>query len=129
MALLTDTTPDARLVARRIVTVIQNHRISVATERAAHDAIEAALVADGMEVEREVDLGRGNGRIDLRVGRVGIEVKIAGGRRNIYDQLTLYAQSGAADALVLATSGAWPASCTEIEGLPLSIASLSAGWL
>jgi hypothetical protein len=119
---------DARFLARRIVTAIQSSRINVSTEISAQNAIALALRNLGMEVTLEVPLGAGN-RIDLMVGTVGVEVKIGGGRREIFDQLCRYAGRVEVEALVLATGAAWPSAMTEAGGKPFFLASLSQGWL
>lgn len=124
-------TMPAALLARRIVTAIEGARIDVSSEVAAHQRIFEALARAGMDAATEVDLGE-FGRIDLMVGAVGIEVKIGGGRRAIFDQAKRYLDCPQIEALVLATAGAWPKSAAErlrSSGHPVLVASLARGWL
>lgn len=115
------------LMLSRIVHIIQSRRINVSTEIAAHNAIHVALIANGMDVQREVWLSDAD-RIDLLVGTIGIEVKVAGSRRDIWRQLSRYAANPAIEGLVLATATAWPV-IKQINGTQLRIASLTRGWL
>lgn len=55
--------------------------------------------------EREVRLAPRD-RIDLLVGRVGVECKVAGNAESVLRQLRRYAESDRIDALILVTSRA-----------------------
>lgn len=68
-------------------------------------AIERALVAAGLEVAREVDVGEA-GRIDFEVPdlRLGIEVKVKGSGKDVTEQLSRYAETGRYDAVLLVTT-------------------------
>lgn len=80
-----------------------------------HDAI-AGHLAHEHQVDREVWLWDGDvmlGRLDLLVGRVGVEVKVGGSRAHALEQAQRYLRSPHVDSLVLAsTRGAvvrdWP---------------------
>jgi hypothetical protein len=76
-------------------------------------------------VEREVAIGTGS-RLDLLLGRIGIEVKVKGTPANVARQLQRYAGSDRVDALVLATTvhthRAMPAT---LGGVPVHVAYLS----
>lgn len=116
------------ILAARIVRIIENTKINVTTERAAHDAIADALIKDGMDVQREVVLSPKD-RIDIIVDGIGVEVKTGHSRRAIHAQLVRYARLDAICGLVLATGVAWPTSMREVNGKPFRCASLSRGWL
>ncbi len=73
-----------------------------ADEHGLHDLLVGALSHLG-PVEREVVVP-GAGRIDLAVGRVGVEVKVAGTPAAVDRQLARYRASGAFDAVVLVTT-------------------------
>lgn len=118
---------DPRLTARRIVNLIQTHRIDMSTEDAAHRAIREVLAAD-MEVRSEVRLSPRD-RIDIMAGACGVEIKVAGSRREVYAQLCRYAAHDDVGALVLATGTAWSQPQFEINGKLVLVASLSRGWL
>lgn len=68
-------------------------------------AIERALVAAGLEVLREVDVGAA-GRIDFELPglRLGIEVKVKGSAKDVTEQLSRYAETGRYDAVLLVTT-------------------------
>lgn len=119
----------AAILAARIKTVIEAHCIDNTTEASAHDAIEAALQAEGLEPKREVALSSVD-RVDLMCGSVAIEVKSARrvSRRDTFRQLRRYAEHDAVQAIVLATGRGF-AAVAKINDKPLVIASLSAGWL
>lgn len=119
---------DPRLTARRIVHLIQTHRIDVTTEDAAHRGILAVLAADMPDSRSEVRLSPKD-RIDVLCGACGVEIKVAGSRRAIFDQLRRYAEHDAIQALVLATGIAWPEPQFKINEKPVLVASLSRGWL
>lgn len=77
-------------------------RFSYSSEADLQEGISRALAAAGIDHEREVDLGVG--RIDLLVGRVGVEVKVAGGPAEVGRQALRYLRSDRLDSLVLVTS-------------------------
>lgn len=64
--------------------------------------LAAALESEGFDVKREVRLSARD-RIDLVVGRVGIEVKVAGAASSVARQLARYAQHDL-EGLVLVTN-------------------------
>lgn len=89
-----------------------------------------AMLADGLSqlgfaVRREVALARG-GRIDLIVGRVGIEVKIAGQTTAVARQLRRYAATSRVDELVLVTTCPRHAGVASvIDGTPVHVVVLA----
>ena len=86
-----------------IIDCIAGFRFSYANEYQLQEGLAAALSSRGWPVEREVRLGARD-RIDLLVGSVGVEVKVAGKPDSVVRQLTRYAESDDIDALVLVTS-------------------------
>ncbi len=86
------------------------NRLSRAAIRATDEveiqnAIERALVAAGVTVVREVDVGEA-GRIDFEVPdvRLGIEVKVKGSAKDVTEQLSRYAETGRYDVVLLVTT-------------------------
>lgn len=76
-------------------------------------------------VEREVILEGDLGRIDVVVGRVGIEVKIAGRPEDVSEQLRRYARSERLDELVLVTTRIDHGSgAGKVDGKPAQIVNL-----
>lgn len=94
-----------QLSAVVIADVIKGHRYSYACEDQLQGGIAAALVQAGLPVQREVPLTRGD-RIDLLVGRCGVEVKITGRVDSVLRQLQRYATSDQLDELLLVTTRA-----------------------
>ncbi len=116
------------LLAHRVKAVIERSRIDVSTEASAHNAIFDALARDGLAPTREVVLTPKD-RIDIMVGAVGVEVKVAATRRLILRQLERYAALPEVEALVLASAAAWPGTMAKLNGKPFFFANLSRGWL
>lgn len=97
------------------------------SEKDVQQSVEQAFAAAGVECRREVRLNATD-VIDFLVDRVGIEVKIKGGKRAILRQVERYAESDQVDTLVLLTAVAMgmPAS---IKGKPVHVVSLGRAWL
>ena len=75
----------------------------IQTEASLQFGIANRLVETGVEYSREVPLTPAD-RIDFMVGRIGVEVKIGGGKTALIRQLFRYAQSAEVDELVLVTT-------------------------
>jgi hypothetical protein len=90
------------------------------------DLVEEHLsVVLGLTTTREAYIG--DDRVDFLVetgeARIGVEVKVKGGRRPILRQLGRYAQSGRVDALVLLTTMPGHAQIPRlIGGVPVHVA-------
>lgn len=104
-----------------VTSVLESTRFVWTTEHELQTAIADVLTLRGLDVEREVRVDARN-RLDLRVGRIGIEVKIAGGWRDVRRQLERYAMLECVDALVLATSKASHMRVgSEVVGRPVVV--------
>jgi len=90
---------------QEIIDVIRAGRFLWSNEAELQAALAEVLTGAGYPVEREVRLGDRD-RIDLLVGRVGIEVKVAGWWRDVERQLNRYRESDGLDALILVTARA-----------------------
>ena len=105
-----------------VVDALRRSRFRVSTEDALQLSIAAALTEHGVIFEREARLGPGE-RIDfLAEGGLGIEAKARYGRRDIYRQLTRYAQREQIRALILVTGTAMGMPAT-INGKPVFVVS------
>lgn len=110
----------------RVADLIRSHRLGFTTEDGLQQACEAILAAAGLEPAREVRLrgetGMKRGRIDLLVGRVGVECKIAGSGEAVLRQLTAYARCPAVEELVLVTRRAVHRGMPKlVAGVPLHV--------
>lgn len=108
-----------------LVHVITRTPLRYATEAQLQEQLAAALTASGNDVTREVVLSDGSSRIDLMVGRIGLEVKVKGSLPDVRRQLSRYARTGDLDALILVTSrSAHHAIPATLAGIPLHLCSL-----
>jgi hypothetical protein len=120
-------TPLAR--AQSVCAVIEQARIQIATETQAQKDVFDALVASGIQAEREYKLDE-RSRLDvLAFDDIAVEVKIQGGRRAIWKQVERYAGYDKISAVVLATSVAFAFQASDITKKPVLVASLSRGWM
>ncbi|ASX98761.1 Cas4 family exonuclease [Arthrobacter phage Colucci] len=69
-------------------------------------SIDAALKTAGYSPTREVALSSGLGRVDLMVGKVGIEVKIAGSWQQLTRQVMRYTHAPEIGAVLVVTTKA-----------------------
>jgi len=93
-------------LAGEITAVVAAHAFRYAHERELQDGLAQVLgplaTRHGLAVDREVVVP-GAGRIDLVLGRVGVEVKVGGAPAAVGRQIRRY-QAGPFDALVLVTT-------------------------
>ena len=92
--------------AQAVVDLIARQRMTFVSEDDLQRELADVLDSAGWIREREVRLSDGVSRIDLLVGRVGVEVKIEGTSANVTRQLTRYAQCPEIDELILVTTRA-----------------------
>ena len=114
--------------AKAIADVLRRHRFNYSDEDQLQEGIAGALTAAGFEPEREVRLN-GRSRIDLLVGRVGIEVKVAGKPGAVAGQLSRYASCEQIEGLVLVTSRVRHRMPLEMEGKPVEVVQLAGAGL
>lgn len=114
----------------RVLAALSAGRFLYGSEADLQQAIADVLVAEGLEVEREVRLNR-HDRIDLHVGgRFAIEVKVDGSARDLARQLRRYAASDSVDALVVVTNRARHSTIPDaIDGTPVHVIWLGKGGL
>lgn len=92
------------------------------------EAIFYALTTAGLAPQREAPVSEG--RIDFLVGDVGVEVKVAGRRAEVLQQLLRYAADKRIRSLVLATTCFSHARLPHVlAGVPLHVVSLFGGAL
>lgn len=100
---------------RDIMAALAAQPLTYTDEISLHGEISSVLTGAGIEHRREVPMGPRN-RIDLLVGRIGIEVKVAGQVASVVRQLTRYAERDEIDSLILVTTIA------KHNGVPRTIA-------
>jgi hypothetical protein len=111
----------------QVLAVIRGHRFRYSDEEELQEGIAAALTAASLDVEREVRLDD-HDRIDILVGTIGIEVKVAGSAESALAQLQRYATHPEIEHLVLITSQ-WQRLPKVAGTKPLTTVSLAAGAL
>ena len=115
------------MTGRELCALLARGRFPLHREVATQAAIAQHLVGAGIAFERERRLGAD--RPDFMVeGGIAVEVKLAGEKRRIYDQLARYAQHDEVREVVLVTGRAMGVPVT-IGGKPAWYLSLSRGWL
>lgn len=95
--------------AQEIARVINGYTYRYASEYDIQAAVHQALTDAGVDATREVRTDAG--RIDLVVGRIGIEVKTKGPAAAVRRQLSRYALTGDFDELVLVTTRSQHMAC------------------
>jgi hypothetical protein len=103
--------------------LIRSHRFRYTEEDQLQEGIAAVLGRAGLDPRREVRLGARD-RIDIMVGGIGIEVKIAGSAHGAFEQLQRYAEHDEVEALILVTSR-YQRLPDKAGGKPLSTISLA----
>jgi hypothetical protein len=88
--------------ASEVASSIRSFNFRYGDEDQLQEGLAEALTTAGFEVRREVRLSAGD-RIDLLVGRVGVEVKVAGSAARVARQIARYAKHDLA-GLVLVTN-------------------------
>lgn len=111
--------------ALAVAQLLGRYRFRINTERALQDDIEEALKNEGVSYTREHQLP-GAGIVDFMVGRVALEMKVDGSKRDIHRQCKRYCAHADVDALVLATAVAM--GLPDIEK-PTIVMSLGRAWL
>lgn len=120
---------NAQRTAEQIVDLVAGHAFVTGNEHALQAALAEVLAAAGLTPQREARLSAQD-RVDLLVGDVAVEVKVAGSLVTALRQCQRYARSPQVSAVVLTTTvpehrQAPPA----IGGKPLLVAPVSGAWL
>ena len=116
------------MTAREVADALRRYRFRYVDEDGLQAAVADALEREGLDAQREASLDAKN-RVDVLVGRIGVEVKIAGPVADVRRQLARYARSESIDGLVLVTTRARHQFPREVEGKPLEVVSLVLGGL
>jgi hypothetical protein len=118
---------DADLVAAQVIELVHRNRIPLHNEKAAQAGLETLLQAGGFEFEREARLSDAD-IPDFMIGGLVIEMKVKGGKRDIYRQLERYAKHERVTRILLITNVAMGLP-EDIEGRKTYIANLGRAWL
>jgi hypothetical protein len=114
--------------AQRTFNLLGKRRFVIGGEYDVQDQVEAALETGGVVFQREKILDRKN-RIDFLCAHgTGIEIKIKGGKREIFRQLQRYAEFDSISALILVSSVALGLP-PRINDKPVLLLSIGAAWL
>lgn len=121
------TSMDADLAAGQIVELVHSHRLPLHNEKATQAKLEEVLRAHGFDFEREARLSAED-IPDFMVGSLAVEVKLKGGKRDIYRQLCRYAEHERVARILLVTNAAMMLP-PDINGRATYIANLGRAWL
>jgi hypothetical protein len=114
----------AVVTAAQIASTLRGHRYLYDDELDLQDSLDDVLTGAGHHVAREVSLSARD-RIDLLVGTVGIEVKIAGTADALCRQLTRYAHHDEIRELVAVVGRANLTDLPEaVAGVPVTVVYL-----
>lgn len=108
--------------------VISQHAFPLHDEKRAQADLAQALEESGIAYEREVVLATGDVVDFMLADGVALEVKLRAPKRAIYRQLTRYARHAPVAGIILASNTAMGLP-ESINGKPVAIMSLGAGWL
>jgi hypothetical protein len=109
----------------RVHGAIRAHHFRYSDEDQLQGALASALLSIGFDVQREVRLD-GASRIDLLVGRVGVEVKVAGTVESVTRQLRRYADHDRIGGIVLVTTRVRHRQVPRsLSGKPVAVVSLA----
>jgi hypothetical protein len=98
------TTTKTLLDISQLAGTIQTGTYTFTTEDELQAGISEHLTAAGIEHTREVRLSAGLGRVDLMVGQVAVEVKIAGGWQALARQVMRYTHAAEVDGILVVTT-------------------------
>ena len=110
-----------------VITALRAYHFTYAHEVDLQEAIATVLDLEFPDVPVEREVRFESGRIDILIGRIGIEVKVAGRASSVLRQIERYAGEDAIDALVLVTNraGHQRLPTTTLGGKPLAILGLA----
>ncbi|WP_210387821.1 hypothetical protein [Mesorhizobium sp. L-8-10] len=110
-----------------IFKALSGKRFTLSDEKRLQEEVQEVLDQEGIEYAREHRLNQSD-IIDFRCGPVGIEIKIKGGKRDIYNQIERYAKHDCLEELILVTNVAtgFP---PELNGKPVYVLNLARAWL
>ncbi len=111
-----------------VAATLRGYRFSYASEADLQSAI-ADVLTDAFPhttVTREVRLPAGLGRVDVLIGRVVVEVKVAGTGDSLGRQVRRYASSDQVDGVVIVTNRVRHARVPEaVGGKPVVVVGLA----
>ncbi len=102
-------------------------RFELQNEKALQAQIEVVLQTAGLPFQREARLNESN-IIDFLIGNIGLEIKIKGANRSVYQQCLSYCGFEAVGQLVLATNRQIMLP-DRLHGKPTHILNLGLAWL
>jgi hypothetical protein len=115
------------MTAQEIIRVLAGCRFPLSNEKLLQAAIQEEFDAHGVEHSREHRLSAAD-IPDFMVGRIVIEIKIKGSKRNIYAQIKRYAEHAEVDELILVTNVPMGLPA-KVEGKPVHLVNLARAWL
>lgn len=110
-----------------ILKLLKNKCFNTEDEKVLQGQIEKVFQENNVLFDREFYLDDKN-HIDFKLGTIGIEVKIKGGKRNIYKQCERYCNFESLTELILVTSKSM-GMVKEINGKPIHFLNINMAWL
>ena len=110
-----------------IYNILSKCRFSLESEKELQGQIQEILNKNNIVHRREVILDDKN-IIDFLVGDIGIEVKIKGGKKDIYKQIERYSHFKEINKIILLTSRSL-GMVREINGKNIHLINISKAWL
>lgn len=114
------------MTAAEVADLLRGYRFRFTDEDSLQALVLGALEREGLEATREVRLDQRN-RVDVLVGAIVVEVKVAGMAADVARQLARYARFEQVKGIVLVTSRARHVFPHEIEGKPVEVVSTLLG--
>ena len=112
-----------------VLNTLKKIRFLISDEKALQTEIEKSLNGSGVDFVREFYFDNSKDHIDFMIAdTIGMEIKIKGSRKKIYEQCVRYCNHGRITSFILVTnrSMGFP---KEINGVPCYVLNLSKAWL
>lgn len=116
------------MTIERIISILRPLRLTLADEKRLQCEMADAFTAAGLPFEREVRLSQRDVIDFVLDGGTGIEVKVKGGKRDIFHQVERYAEHDAISELLLVTNVPMGMP-EEVCGKPVYVHHLFRAWL
>lgn len=115
------------MTGNEICVLLSKKKFIFSNEKDVQLDIEQVLKDAGVNYRREVVLDA-RSKIDFMIGTIGLEVKIKGGKADIYKQLERYCKLDSITEIILQTSRSMGIP-NKINGKPVYVINMGMAWL